>query len=172
MVYRQPIKTGSTLAERMEQSERLTTFMHELRELGEMSKSPLDVVFQCLMQALADSGRAPSLGADFDSQGGTFGKVGDSDFVPMHQAKVLDRSDRLKANDAEIRALAADRLDWLVDSADLLRKLLRVKVEDGNDLLMAIDTVNEVHVFWQRLRTHAAQSGEEHFDLYQRLVTF
>ena len=105
-----------------------------LRELGEASKLSLDIVFQSLMQALADSGRAPSLGADFDSQGGTFGTPGAADFVPMHQAKVLDRSERLKENDASIRALAGSRLDWLVDSADLLRKLLRVKVEDGNDV--------------------------------------
>ena len=133
---------------------------------------PLDIIFQSLMQALADSGRAPSLGANFDSQGGTFGTPGAADFVPMHQAKVLDRSERLAADDAAIRKLAGERLDWLVDSADLLRKLLRVKVEDGNDLLMAIDTVDEVHLFWQRLQTHAQETGEGHFELYQRLVSF
>ena len=41
----------------------------------------------------------------------------------MHQAKVLDRSERLQAADGTIRALAGARLPWLVDSADLLRKV-------------------------------------------------
>jgi hypothetical protein len=40
------------------------------------------------------------------------------------------------------------------------------------DLLMAIDTVNEVHRFWSRLQQRAAQSGEDEFGLFQRLVTF
>ena len=40
------------------------------------------------------------------------------------------------------------------------------------DLLMAIDTVDEVHRFWRRLQEHAEQSGEDHFELYQRLVSF
>ena len=173
MVYRQPIKASATLFERIEQSERLTTFMTELRELSDETKQPLDVVFQCLMQALADSGRAVMVGgAGFDSQGGTFGNPNADDFVPMHQAKVLDRSEALQHADAAIRELAGGRLPWLVDSSDLLRKLLRVKVEDGNDLLMAIDTVNEVHSFWQKLRLHAEQTDEDHFVLYQRLVAF
>jgi hypothetical protein len=37
---------------------------------------------------------------------------------------------------------------------------------------MAIDTVNEVHRFWSRLQQRAAQSGEDEFGLFQRLVTF
>ena len=54
----------------------------------------------------------------------------------------------------------------------MLRRLLRVKVEDGNDLLMAIDTVNEVDRFWTRLQQLATQTGEDHFTLYERLVNF
>ena len=83
---------------------------------------------------------------------------------------MLDRSDRLKEDEAAIRALVSDRWEWLVASADLLRNLLRVKVEDGNDLLMAIDTVNEVCRFWTRLQQHSEVTGEDHYELYQRLV--
>ena len=118
-------------------------------------------------------GRAVSVGAggNFDSNvGGTFDKFGTADFVPMHQAKVLDRSDALVAYDQTIRQLAGERLPWLVDQADLLRKLLRVKVEDGNDLLMAIDTVKDVHKFMTRLQQHAEATGEDQFSLYTRLV--
>ena len=92
--------------------------------------------------------------------------------APAGTAQVLDRSERLKEEEASIRAIAADRLDWLVASADLLRKLLRVKVEDGNDLQMAMSTVEQVHRFYSRMQQYAEQSGEEPFSLYQRLVTF
>lgn len=70
-----------------------------------------------------------------------------------------------------IPQLANPRYDWLVDTADLLRKLLRVKVEDGNDLQMAATTVEEVHRFHTRLVEHAAETGEDQYSLYVRLVT-
>ena len=175
MVYRQKISTAEVLSERIEQASSLFVFMDELKRLSSESSAPLDVVFQCLCQALAEMGRAVSVGAggNFDSNvGGTFDKFGEAGFVPMHQAKVLDRSDALGAYDATIRDLAGERLPWLVDQADTLRKSLRVKVEDGNDLLMAIDTVKDVHKFMSRLQQHAGATGEEQFDLYRRLVEF
>lgn len=46
------------------------------------------------------------------------------------------------------------------------------QVEDGNDLLMAIDTVDEVQLFWERLQAHAEATGEGHHELYERLVSF
>lgn len=86
--------------------------------------------------------------------------------------QVLDRSKSLGDADETVRKLAGSRMPWLVDQSDLLRKLLRVKMEDGNDLLMAIDTVKDVHKFWSRLQQHAAVSGEEYFALYKRLIEF
>ena len=77
-----------------------------------------------------------------------------------------------RQDEAAIRKLTAERWPWLVDCADLLRNLLRVKVEDGNDLQMAATTVAELHRFYTRLVQYAQQSGEEQFSLYQRLVTF
>ena len=88
------------------------------------------------------------------------------------QAKVLDRSDRLKEAEAALRKLTGERWPWLVASADLLRNLLRVKVEDGNDLQMAAATVAEVQSFYTRLVECAASSGEDQYELYQRLVAF
>merc|ERR1719191_1324210 len=120
MVYRQPIKSADVAAERIGQAARLRGFMRELREAA---KSPIDIVFQSLLGALAESGRAPALGNDFNMQAGS-SAFGSADFVPMHQAKVLDRSERNKEVDEKIHTLAAARLPWLVDSADLLRKLL------------------------------------------------
>ena len=93
------------------------------------------MVFQSLLGAIAEM---TGMGDDVEAQ--RFNHFSDKEFVPMHQAKVLDRSERLKEGDAAIRALASDQFPWLVGKADLLRKLLRVKVEDGNDLRMAADT--------------------------------
>jgi hypothetical protein len=87
----------------------------------------------------------------------------------LHQ--VLDRSDRLKEDEARLRTLTGERWPWLIESADLLRNLLRVKVEDGNDLQMAATTVRELDRFYVRLVECATQSGEDRYDLYQRLVS-
>lgn len=48
-------------------------------------------------------------GGNFDQS--AFSRHDQADFVPMHQAKVLDRSDRLGADQAAIKELAADRCD-------------------------------------------------------------
>ena len=50
--------------------------------------------------------------AGFDSQAGQFKAFGTADFVPMHQAKVLDRSDRLKEDEAALRKLTGERWPW------------------------------------------------------------
>jgi hypothetical protein len=56
----------------------------------------LDVVFQSLLQGVAEAnGMLISGKAGFDSQAGQFKAFGAADFVPMHQAKVLDRSDHV-----------------------------------------------------------------------------
>ena len=84
---------------------------------------------------------------------------------------MLDRSDRLKEDEAAIRALVSDRWEWLVASADLLRNLLRVRVEDGNDLQMAATTVELLHDFFSRMVRYSLETGEDQYALYQRLVT-
>ena len=66
--------------------------------------------------------------------------------------------------------LCSQRLPYLASCADELRCLLRVKVEDGNDMLMAEQTLKELHLFNSRLRQFAAEAGEPEFDTYQRLM--
>lgn len=51
-----------------------------------------------------------------------------SQHVPMHQAKVLDRSERIAAVEAAIRKHCGAHLHSLVACASDLRSLLRVKV--------------------------------------------
>ena len=93
---------------------RLTSFMSETAAIGAELGADRDAVFQSLLASTADGGR------DFDSQAG-------SDNVPMHQAKVIDRSERLRGVDAALRARCGGRLDYLAGCADDVRRLLRVK---------------------------------------------
>ena len=173
MVFRKPVGSARALSERIEQCARLQTFMQEMQEMGQELSMELDIVFQSLLQGVAEAnGMLISGKAGFDSQAGQFKAFGAADFVPMHQAKVLDRSDRLKEDEARLRTLTGERWPWLIESADLLRNLLRVKVEDGNDLQMAATTVRELDRFYVRLVECATQSGEDRYDLYQRLVSF
>jgi len=96
MVFRKPVGSARALSERIEQCARLQTFMQEMQEMGQKLSMELDVVFQSLLQGVAEAnGMLISGKAGFDSQAGQFKAFGAADFVPMHQAKVLDRSDHV-----------------------------------------------------------------------------
>ena len=83
---------------------------------------------------------------------------------------MLDRSELLAADEGAIRAHCGRRLDGLVANANDLRQLLRVKVEDGNDILMAENTVAELLEFNRRLYQYAEQRGEQPYAVYQELA--
>ena len=157
MLLRTRVASADALAASIVAAARLRAFMRETHDLAAELRVERDAVFQSLLGQLAD-------GKSFDSQG--FDGA-----VPMHQAKVLDRSERLREFDASLKAhVGGGRLPTLVGCADELRKVLRVKVEDGNDLLMADQTLDELNTFYQRLQAHAAETGEEVWPLYQRLL--
>ena len=73
--------------------------------------------------------RLPESNLDFDVQGG----VGD---IPMHQAKVLDRRPRLDDAGNIEQQVGAEKLNQFVQPVQGLRALVRVKVEDHNDMCM------------------------------------
>lgn len=100
---------------------------------------------------------------------------------------------RLAADEEMITAHCGDKLSSLVEDAVALRQLLRVKalkrdshcspsapslhptpiaqqVEDGNDLIMAMDTVEELDTFNRTLYSIAAEKGLEPFSLYRQLA--
>lgn len=121
----------------------LNAFLHRLDEIAAgVGFSPGEVL-QVLLGQLANRTRS------FDSMGG----VGN---VPMHQAKVLDRSVRLAEAEQSLMGHVADgELSELVERVNLLRTLLRVKVEDPNDLTMARSSVYSAFNFFSRLKTYA-----------------
>ena len=51
-----------------------------------------------------------------------------------------------------------------------MRRVLRIKVEDGNDLLMAREAIAELHAFATKLRACAQQTGESEYELYKRML--
>ena len=74
--------------------------------------------------------------------------------VPMHQAKVLDRRDRpVRAVADADETLGEERITWLVACVREMRLLLRVKMEDTNDVRMAEEAVRRgANDFFVRLR--------------------
>ena len=66
----------------------------------------------------------------------------------MHQAKVLDRRDRVceAVADAD-ETLGEERITWLVACVREMRLLLRVKMEDANDVRMAEEAVTGANGF-------------------------
>ena len=47
--------------------------------------------------------------------------------------------------------------------------LLRVKMEDPNDVLMAEEAVTAAHAFFIKLQTYAANQGKSEFDVLEEL---
>jgi hypothetical protein len=69
---------------------------------------------------------------DMDKQGG----MGN---IPMHQAKVLDRRTRLEGEIGNLEEVFGhDHLRQMVASVRDIRALLRVKMEDSNDLQVRV----------------------------------
>lgn len=112
----------------------LSTFITQISRTSTKLQLPLEMVFQCLMQM----GLGSMDGVSFDKQH----RQGN---VPMHQAKVLDRNQVLNSQQVEPRLreiVEPELLEKHIEHCTVLRNLLRMKVEDGNDLSMARKAVS------------------------------
>ena len=157
MVLRTKVSSPAELETMLGATARLVSWVGEMDALAAALGAERDAVFQCVL------GQLNAHGQDFDSQAG-------SSHMPMHQAKVLDRSALLGGLDAALRAQAGGRLGHLVSCADEMRRVLRIKVEDGNDLLMARGAIAELDAFASKLRACSAQTGEGEYALYRRML--
>ncbi|KAJ1629253.1 hypothetical protein T492DRAFT_873636 [Pavlovales sp. CCMP2436] len=132
----------------------LGRFVSDLSEAaGRASVEKAHIVQELLLRLLG-------VQQSFDSQRGTAA-------IPMHQAKVLDRSSRLQALNLE--AVLGERMESMVSAMGKLRTLLKIKVEDGNDLVMAEGTIAELGAFFGKLREVAAQKQLDEFELFVSL---
>jgi hypothetical protein len=132
-----------------------------IHALAPSLRLPAVEIFQALLARLA----APHGGlcASVDGARGVDG-------VPMHQAKVLDRSARLADACAALDAAlpAAQLADWARRVGEL-RAALRVKVEDANDLAMAVRAVRGAAAFWPSLLALAAQHDASAYETLRAL---
>ena len=91
--------------------------------------------------------------------------------VPMHQAKVLYRAS--VATDAVLRevddVLGAEAVRDLVASVRRMRGVLRVKMEDANDVRMAEEAVRGARRFFDTLQRHAEQEGKSDVEVLRLL---
>lgn len=79
------------------------------------------------------------------------------------QAKVLDRRERLQGLD--LHAVLGDSVEEMIANIEELRRFLKIKVEDENDLRMAEQTICELRAFFDRLQAAATERGQSAFEL-------
>jgi len=139
--------------------ESFVVFFDELRSLSASSHIPTGVIFQEVLS------RLPESNLDFDVQGG----VGD---IPMHQAKVLDRRPRLDDAGNIEQQVGAEKLNQFVQPVQGLRALVRVKVEDHNDLCMAEEAAKATAQFLAGLSNYATQKGQTAYQALEDLRAF
>ena len=65
--------------------------------------------------------------------------------------------------------LGEEEVQGLVSSVNLLRQLLKVKVEDPNDLNMARQAVSDAHRFLEHLTSYAQEKSQT---VYESLCKF
>lgn len=132
-------------------------------------------LFQELLHRVA--GFSTRGGAEnYENSGGGAGDgvgsaAGTSAEVPMHQAKVLYRAS--VATDAVLRevddVLGAEAVRDLVASVRRMRGVLRVKMEDANDVRMAEEAVRGARRFFDTLQRHAEQEGKSDVEVLRSL---
>ena len=91
--------------------------------------------------------------------------------VPMHQAKVLYRAS--VATDAVLRevdaVLGQERVRELAATVRKMRAMLRVKMEDANDVRMAEEAVRGARRFFDTLKVYAEKEGKEDVEVLRTL---
>ncbi|ESL11538.1 hypothetical protein TRSC58_00708 [Trypanosoma rangeli SC58] len=86
--------------------------------------------------------------------------------VPMHQAKVLSRTNAIKLEPRLRTAVSADALDSMVALSKTTRTLLRIKVEDGNDFSIAEDALRQSIEYLDYIDTASRNVPEIMFKFY------
>eukprot|EP00760_Papus_ankaliazontas_P013834 PhM_4_TR15907/c0_g1_i1/m.20769 len=148
-VLRAPVKTAEELTNiyTLVKERLLARLFPSLHRASRRSTLPLDTVFQFLLGQTVDK-----QGVDFDKQHG-------DGFVPMHQAKVLNRSNVATADVCALmdKVWTPEETSTLASDICELRTVFRMKVEDANDLSMAHKTVLLVSDYLQYI--HALSKG-------------
>jgi len=137
----------------------IVRFFDELRSISDSLNIPSGVIFQEVLSRLSECS------ADFDGQGG----IGD---IPMHQAKVLDRRPSLQQFGNIEELVGAEKMEEFLQPVQELRTLLRVKVEDANDLCMAEEAAKTAAHFLTGLSRYADQKAQSQLQALEALRAF
>ena len=154
---RNPVRTPQDLKEVHAMMKALAVFMGQISKTATKLQLPLESVFQCLMH-MGLGGTA----VDFDKQH----RQGN---VPMHQAKVLDRNSSLNAQKVEPslrEVVEPELLEKHVHHCQTLRTVLRMKVEDGNDLSMARKLVSLGEEYLDAIFEASGRDEKRMFDIF------
>ncbi|KAG5473250.1 hypothetical protein CUR178_03170 [Leishmania enriettii] len=150
---RQPPKNPQDLAQLMDIMRNYKHFFESLRSLAERFSVEPETVFQSFLHI---------------SVGGTvnFDRQHQDGAVPMHQAKVLPRSNAIGLAPKLCKELPNPELMVYVGLSRDLRNTLRVKVEDGNDLKTAEKSVCEAVEYLNYIDHRARRNSERRYALY------
>ncbi|KAG5472482.1 hypothetical protein LSCM1_03881 [Leishmania martiniquensis] len=150
---RQPPKNPQDLAQLMDTMRNYKHFFESLRDLAGRFRVEPEMVFQSFMHI---------------SVGGTvnFDRQHQDGVVPMHQAKVLPRSNAIELAPKLCKELPNPELMVYVGLSRDLRSTLRVKVEDGNDLKTAEKSVCEAVEYLNYIDHCAHRDADRRYTLY------
>lgn len=150
---RQPPKNPQDLVQLMDVMSNYKHYFKSLRTLADRFAVEPETVFQSFMHI---------------SVGGTvnFDRQHQDGAVPMHQAKVLARSNAIELAPTLRKELPNSELMVYVGLSRDLRNTLRVKVEDGNDLKTAEKSVCEAVEYLTYIHQRAQRNPERLYALY------
>lgn len=131
----------------------LLAFFRLLRSTATTLKTSPESVFQCLMHI----GAGEVVSFDKQRRDGA---------LPMHQAKVLARANAIELEPRLKAAVAASKLENMVNLCKTTRTLLRVKVEDGNDFNTAELALQEATEYLDFIDSVSANDSEVMFKFY------
>ncbi|KAK3275670.1 hypothetical protein CYMTET_16211 [Cymbomonas tetramitiformis] len=156
---RKKICSTEDILELAKSFQNIVQFFKELGDLSGSLQIPSGAIFQEILSQLSESN------LDFDKQG----RVGD---IPMHQAKVLNRRPRLEAEGNIVEHIGAGVLERFLQPVQDLRALLRVKVEDSNDLCMAEEAAKTTARFLSGLSHIADKKQLSQFQALEALRAY
>eukprot|EP00293_Proteomonas_sulcata_P000539 CAMPEP_0184315388 /NCGR_PEP_ID=MMETSP1049-20130417/82106_1 /TAXON_ID=77928 /ORGANISM="Proteomonas sulcata, Strain CCMP704" /LENGTH=190 /DNA_ID=CAMNT_0026633851 /DNA_START=188 /DNA_END=760 /DNA_ORIENTATION=+ len=72
----------------------------------------------------------------------------------------------------DLSDLPQEELDGMIKQVEILRGIIRLKVQDASDLKTASATLKEAFSFFKSLATHAQEKGVSRFDMLEQLRNF
>lgn len=150
---RHPPKNPQGLVQLMDIMRNYKNYFESLRKTAEQFKVEPETVFQAFMYISVGG----AVNFDRQHQDGS---------VPMHQAKVLARSNAIELSTTLRQELPNSELMVYVGLSRDLRTTLRVKVEDGNDLKTAEASVLEAVEYLNYIDRCAHHNPERLFRFY------